>query len=60
MKLKGSDIGISKEMIKDIADSIAEEVSKKMYYKLMMLRFIPEIEDIKSGRIKALKGKDIC
>ena len=53
------DITINKELIKNISDKIADEVAKKMYYNLLMLRFLPEIDAIERGKIKGLKGKEI-
>jgi hypothetical protein len=32
---------------------------KKMYYKLLMLKFLPEIKEIESGKLKVLKRKEI-
>ena len=52
-------VKIDRKLIKNIADSLAEEMAKKMYYKLLMLRFLPEIKAIEKGRLKALKGKEI-
>jgi len=46
-------------LIKNIADSMAEEMARKMYYKLLMLRFIPEIKAIEKGRLNALKGREV-
>lgn len=39
--------------------SISDEIARKMYYKLLFLRFLPEIKAIKEGKIKVLKGKEI-
>ena len=36
-----------------------DEMARKMYYKLLMLKFLPEIKAIEKGRLKALKGKEI-
>jgi hypothetical protein len=54
-------VEISKEMIKSIANSLAEEeeMARKMYYKLLMLKFLPEIKAVEKGKLKALKGKEI-
>ncbi len=52
-------VKIDRELIKNIADSLAEEMGKKMYYKLLMLRFLPEIKAIEKGRLKTLKGREI-
>ncbi len=53
-----AEIKIDKALVKNIADSIAEEMARKMYYKLLMLKFLPEIKAIESGRLKGLKGKE--
>ena len=52
-------IKIDKEMVKQIADSMADEMARKMYYKLSMLKYLPEIKEIESKKRKALKGKEI-
>jgi hypothetical protein len=52
-------VEISREMIKSIANSLAEEMARKMYYKLLMLKFLPEIKAVEKGKLKALKGKEI-
>ena len=33
--------------------------TERMYYKLMLLRFLPEIKAIESGKLEALEGKEI-
>ena len=48
-----------KELVKDMADILVDEMARKMYYKLLMVRFLPEIKAIESGKLKALKGKEI-
>ena len=50
---------ISKGLIKDVADSLANEMAERMYYKLIMLRFLPEINLIEKGKLRALRGKEI-
>jgi hypothetical protein len=52
-------VKIDKEMIKNIADSLAEELAKKMYYKLLLLRFLPEIKAVEGGKLKAIEGEEI-
>jgi len=53
------EIGISRAVVKSIADSLAEEMATKMYYKLMMVKSISEIKAVESGKLKGLKGKEI-
>lgn len=48
----------SREKVDAMADRLAEELSKKMYYEFILLKRIPEIESIKNGSVKALKGKE--
>ncbi len=50
---------ISEQMIKKISDSIADEIAKRMYYKLLMLKFLPEVREMQAGKFKGLKGKEI-
>jgi hypothetical protein len=52
-------VKIDKELIKNIADSLAEELAKKMYYKLLLLKFLPEIKAVEGGKLKAIEGKEI-
>ena len=59
MKYQLERFEIDKNLIKSIADSLAGELAERMYYKLMFLRFLPEIKAIESGKIKALKGKGV-
>jgi len=47
-------VKIDEEMIKSIADSLAEEMARKMYYKLLMLKFLPEIKAVQEKKLKAL------
>lgn len=46
-------------MIKEIADDLADEMARKMYSKLSMLKHLPEIKSIESGKIKAIENKEI-
>jgi hypothetical protein len=48
----------SQEKIDKMAERLAEELSKKMYYEFILLKNIPEIESIKKGSISALTGKE--
>jgi hypothetical protein len=52
-------VKIDKEMIKNIVNSLAEELAKRMYYKLLLLRFLPEIKAVEGGKLKAIEGKKI-
>jgi|FaiFalDrversion2_1042247.scaffolds.fasta_scaffold11046_1 CRISPR/Cas system-associated protein Cas5 (RAMP superfamily) len=52
-------VKIEKQLIKSIANSLAEEMAREMYYKLLLLKFLPEIKAVEEGRLKTLKGKDI-
>ncbi|MFH1369784.1 MAG: hypothetical protein ABII09_00620 [Planctomycetota bacterium] len=42
-----------------MADNLAEEMATKMYHTLMMVKFLPEIKAVESGKLKGLKGKEI-
>jgi len=52
-------IVIDKELVKNIADSLVDEMATKMYQKLMLLKFLPEIKSIEKEKLKALKGKEL-
>ena len=52
-------ITIDKGLIEAVADNIADEIAKKMYYNLLMLRFLPEVDAVEKGKAKGLKGKEI-
>jgi len=47
---------LSGDKIDKIADRLAEELAKKMFYEFLLFKHIPEIEQIKKGKIKALKN----
>lgn len=47
---------LDEKIIKELSSSIASEVANKIYYEFLLARYIPEIELIKKGKIKALKG----
>ena len=55
----GKNIKIEKQLIKSIANSLAEEMARKMYYKLLLLKFLPEIKAVEEGKLKTLKGKEV-
>jgi len=42
-------------IIMDMLDKMA----RKMYYKLLMLKFLPEVKAIEEGKLKALRGREI-
>ena len=48
----------SRETISEIAESIAGEIATKLYHKLKLLSYMPEIKAFEAGKIKALRGKD--
>ncbi|MBI5347429.1 MAG: hypothetical protein HZB66_02370 [Candidatus Aenigmarchaeota archaeon] len=50
---------IDREIIKNIADDISEEIVNKVYFKLLILKFLPEIKAIESRNIVALKNDEI-
>jgi hypothetical protein len=52
-------IKIDRELIKSVADSLAEEMARRMYYKLLILKFLPEIKAVEKGKLKILRGKEI-
>jgi hypothetical protein len=52
-------IQIEKQLIKNIANSLAEEIARKMYYKLLLLKFLPEVKAVEEGKLKTLKGKEV-
>ena len=52
-------ITIDKGLIEAVADNIADEIAKKMYYNLLMLRFLPEVDAVEKGKANGLKGKEI-
>ena len=53
------EIKFSKEELQKAAKIIAKEVADRMFYELLMLRYIPEINLIKKGKIKALRNEEI-
>jgi len=59
MKYKLEELKTREGFIANVADKIAEELAERMYYKLLFLKFLPEIKSIESGRIKAKTDKEI-
>ena len=51
--------GFDKKNIKEVANILTDELAESLYYKLTLVKFLPEIKAIKRGKLKALKGKDI-
>ena len=51
-------VQINERNIKEIADSIANEVANKIYYEFLFARYLPEISAIEKGTVKAIKGKE--
>jgi hypothetical protein len=52
-------VKIEKQLIKHIANSLAEEMARKMYYKLLLLKFLSEVKVVEERKLKTLKGKEI-
>lgn len=50
---------MSKVEINHIADSLADEMAKRFYCKMVLLKFLPEINGIEAGKLEALEGSDI-
>jgi hypothetical protein len=46
---------INKEMIRNIV----EEFARKMYYKLLFLKFLPEVKVVEEGKLKTIKKREI-
>ncbi|MBI4214824.1 hypothetical protein HY546_02410 [archaeon] len=53
------EVASEKKTIASIAESLAEEIASRMYHKLVLLKHIPEIRKIESGKAKALRGKEV-
>jgi len=49
---------LNKKSIKILAGSLADEMARRFYYKMLLLKFLQEIKEIEGGK-KALKGKEI-
>ena len=49
-------IGIDERRVKEISASIADEVSNRIYNEFLLVRYLPEIIAIESGKIKPLKN----
>lgn len=39
--------------------NIVEEFARKMYYKLLFLKFLPEVKVVEEGKLKTIKKKEI-
>jgi hypothetical protein len=49
----------NEKLKKKIANELAEEFARKIYFKSLMLKFLPEVKAIEKGKLKALKGRKI-
>ena len=47
------------EEVKSAAKLIADEIADKIYYEFLLLRYLPEIELVSSGRIKTMRNDEI-
>jgi len=59
MEERTIELKISKKEIERIAESIAEGIVERLYYEFMFLRYIPEIELIKGGKVRAKSDDEI-
>ena len=57
INVKGTEL-LFRDKIDKIADRLAEELAKKMFYEFLLFKHLPEIEKIKKGEIKALKNEE--
>jgi hypothetical protein len=48
----------TKEHINEMASIIAEKVAEELYYELLFERYLPEIQAVEKGKLKAYKNKD--
>ena len=51
-------IEIDKKLIDKIAKNLIEKLSEELYYQLLLLRYIPEIEAVKRGKLKTMTPKE--
>jgi len=52
-------IKFDEKSMQELSSRIASEVADSIYHELLLARYIPEIKAIESGKLKAVKGKDI-
>lgn len=52
-------IKIPEEEVKKTAKIIADEIADRLFYELLIIRYIPEIKAIKKNKIKALTDEEI-
>jgi len=52
-------VSISKPLLKQISDEIVDLISSRIYFKLLHLRYIPEITAIKEGKAKGFSFEEI-
>jgi len=57
INVKGTEL-LFRDKIDKIADRLAEELAKKMFYEFLLFKHLPETEKIKKGEIKALKNEE--
>jgi hypothetical protein len=54
----GLKVSFSKEFIEKFAETTSRKIAEELYYDLLLLKHIPELEAIKQGKIKALEGEE--
>jgi hypothetical protein len=59
MRQETVQLRIDKKMIREVADSLAKEMAESLYHELLILRYLPEVKLIESGKLKALRGEGV-
>ena len=50
---------MNKRAVGRLADSLAEDMAIAFYSKMVLLKFLPEIKLMESGKLNGLTGSDI-
>jgi len=59
MEAQVMELRMPHEEVEMAAKSIADEMANRIYHEFIFLRYSPEIELVKKGRLKAMRNKDI-
>ena len=54
----GMEVSFSEEFIQKFAEIVSKRIAEELYYDLLIIKHLPEIEAIKQGKIEALKGEE--
>ncbi|RLJ02984.1 MAG: hypothetical protein DRP11_02105 [Candidatus Aenigmatarchaeota archaeon] len=54
----GLKISFSDEFIQKFVEALSKKIAEDIYYDILLLKHIPELEAIKKNKLKALEGEE--